>query len=50
MLDVTGLNPLFIKDNRYYGEDIRKNKKKLDTVDVTAMLHDFQEHICLSVT
>ena len=42
---------LFMKDNRYSRRRYsKKAKQKLDTEDVTAMFHDFQEPICLSVT
>ena len=27
----------------------KKQNKKIDTEDVTAMIHDFQEPICLSI-
>ena len=51
-MNVTGLNPVFLlKITDIHGKDVRKIKQKtLDKKDVTAMFHDFQEPICLSVT
>ena len=50
-MNVTGLNPVFLRNiTDIHGEGTRKIKqKKLDTEDVTAMFHDFQEPLCLSV-
>ena len=48
MVNETGLHPVFLSKIRgIHSEDIRE---KNDMEDVTAMSHDFQEHICLSVT
>ena len=51
MVNVTDLNPVFLWNiTGIHGEDIKKIKQKLDTEDPTAIFHDFQESICLSVT
>ena len=41
---------LFMKGNWYSWQRYKtKQKKKLHTEDVTSVVHDFQEPICLSV-
>ena len=47
MVNVIGLNPVFMKDNRYSWLRFskKKTKQKNDTKDVTVMFHDFK---CMS--